>query len=119
MEPLKTKNYGDKGPEAKIQKAIVLMLKQKGWYVKRMVGNMYQMGIPDLYATHRVFGPRWVEVKLPGMKGSRFTKAQLIDFPLICANGHGVWVLTADTQKEYNKLKNPPNWYQYLKIMKG
>jgi hypothetical protein len=117
MEPLNVKRYGNDGPEALIQRDIIIMLKQKNWYVKRMVGNAFQFGVPDLYATHKIWGPRWIEVKLPGMKGSRFTNAQLEDFPLICANGHGVWVLTAATAKEYDKLKQPPNWYQYLKVM--
>jgi hypothetical protein len=118
MEALVPNNYGKNGPEAKIQRAIIAMLERKGWYVKVMVGNAFQWGIPDLYATHKVFGPRWVEVKLPDMVGSRFTKAQLEHFPLICSHGHGVWVLTAATQKEYEKLKGRPNWYHYLKIMK-
>ncbi len=116
MEPLKPRCSGDQGPEAKIQKAIIKMLKQKGWYVKRMAASAYMFGVPDLFACHRVFGHRWIEVKLPGMKGSKFTAAQLIDFPLICSHGSGVWILTGDTQREYEKLKAGPNWYHYLKL---
>lgn len=118
MEPLKIRQYGNNGPEAIIQRSIVAMLRQKNWFVKRMVGNAFQFGVPDLYATHKYFGPRWIEVKLPGMKGSKFTRAQLEDFPLICKHGHGVWVLTGDSKKEYEKLKGPPNWWHYLKLMK-
>ena len=106
-------------PEARVQAAIIKMLRRKRWFVKRMVGNAFQFGVPDLYATHKIFGPRWIEVKLPGMKGSKFTPAQLEDFPQICANGHGVWVLTGDNEAEYAKLKQPPNWWKYLPIMKG
>lgn len=119
MEKLKTKNYGKKGPEHKIQEAIIKMLRYKEWYVKVMVGNAYQFGIPDLWASHHRYGPRWIEVKLPGMKGSRFTAAQLEDFPKICANGSGVWVLTGATEEEYRKLFRAPNWHVYLNIMKG
>lgn len=118
MEPLKPKRYGNAGPEAKIQKDIVRMLRQKGWFVKRLVGNAYQFGMPDLFATHKRFGIRLIEVKLPDMKGSKYTKAQLETFPKLCANGAGVWVMTAATQSEYEKLKARPNWYQYLKVMK-
>jgi len=118
VEPLKIKRYGNSGPEAIIQKAIILMLRQKGWFVKRVPGNAFLAGMPDLFATHKYFGIRLVEVKLPNMKGSRFTKAQLETFPKLCANGAGVWVLTADTQKEYEILKGPSNWWHYLKLMK-
>ena len=116
MKPLKIKHYGKDGPEHKIQTAIIEMLVRKGWFVKRMVGNAFQFGVPDLFVSHKYFGHRWVEVKLPEMKGSRFTKAQLVDFPKLCSHGSGVWILTAATKKEYEKLKQPPNWYQYLHI---
>jgi len=119
MEPVKLKHFGNDGPEAKIQTAIITMLRQKGWYVKRLVGNAFQFGMPDIFATHKYFGIRLIEVKLPGMKGSRFTAGQLETFPLLCANGAGVWVLTAATQFEYEKLKTKPNWYQFLDTMKG
>lgn len=115
MEPLKVREH----PEAKVQKSIVNMLLIKGWFVKRMVGNAFQFGIPDLFACHYRYGQRWIEVKLPGMKGSKFTAAQLEDFPKLCANGSGVWVLTGDSDTEYQKLFAPPNWYMYLNLMKG
>ena len=94
------------------------MLRYKGWFVKVTHGNMYQSGYPDLYAPHSTYGPRWIEVKKPNMKGSKFTPAQLADFPKFCANGSGVWVLTAATKDEYEKLFQNPNWVVYLKIWK-
>lgn len=100
--------------EATIQKAIKLMLERKGWFVKVMTASQYMSGMPDLYATHRDYGSKLIEVKLPGMKGSKFTSAQLKDFPLFVANGSGVWVLTGDTHREYMKLFNKPNWQVYL-----
>ncbi len=103
-----------KRPEAKVQEAIELMLRGKGWFVKSTHGNMFQSGFPDLWCTHSRYGARWVEVKLPNMKGSKYTAAQLEDFPKICANGSGVWVLTGISDDEYNKLFKPHNWYQYL-----
>lgn len=118
MEPKEPKRYGKKGPEHKIQEEIVKMLRYKEWFVKVMVGNSYQFGIPDLWASHYSYGSRWIEVKLPDMKGSRFTAAQLEDFPKICANGSGVWILTGATRSEYLKLFNKPNFAYYLDIMK-
>lgn len=118
MESFKPKRYGAAGPEAKIQAEIIEMLRRKGWFVKRMVGNAFQFGVPDLFACHKVFGHRWIEIKLPDMKGSRFTNAQLEDFPQLTANGSGVWILTAATEQEYAKLKRPPNWWHFTKVMK-
>jgi len=81
-------------------------------------GNMYQAGFPDLFACHSSFGQRWIEVKLPEMKGSRFTPAQLESFPKICAHGSGVWILTGDSEHEYDKLSKPANFWQYTSIWK-
>ena len=116
MDPLKIKTKH--GPEFKIQGEIISYLEHKRWYVKRMAASVYLTGVPDLFVSHKIFGPRFVEVKLPGMKGSKFTPAQLVEFPLICSHGFGVWVLTGATSSEYHKLKEPPNWTRYLKIMR-
>ena len=103
-------------PEHHVKKAICAMLRCKGWFVKETHGNMFQSGFPDLFACHSRYGQRWVEVKLP--KGSRLTGAQLEDFPKLCANGSGVWILTGDDDTDYEKLFKPPNWYQFCEIMK-
>jgi hypothetical protein len=103
-------------PEAKIQKAIIEMLTLKGWFVKITIGSTAQQGFPDLFCCHSRYGIKLVEVK--NAEGYRFTDAQLQDFPKLCANGAGVWILTAATEEEYNKLFRPPNWYQYLAVGK-
>lgn len=113
MDPIKVPNH-KKGPEAKIQQELRDMLAVKGWYVMVTVGNAYMSGFPDLFACHSVYGQRWIEVKKPKFKGSKFTPAQLECFPKICANGSGVWILTGATEREYDKLFKRPNWWQYL-----
>ena len=105
-----------KGPEAKIQASIIKMLELKGWFVKVTHGNMYQSGFPDLFATHKMYGARWIEVKKPEMKGSVFTTAQLNDFPRFCKNGSGIWILTSATESEYKKLFKKPNWSYYIHL---
>lgn len=102
------------GPEKIIQEAIEKMLRGKGWYVMRSHGNMFQTGFPDNFACHSRYGQRWIEVKDPNRKGDVFTPAQHETFPKLSANGSGVWVLVADTESEYEKLFDRPNWYQYL-----
>jgi len=119
MKPLKPKQHGKTGPEAKIQKAIIEYLTNLGWFVKATHGNAYSSGWPDLFACHSRYGQRWIEVKLPGFKGSKFTTAQIRDFPLFGHHGSGVWVMTGATEVEYEKLMRSPNWYQYLSVFKS
>lgn len=101
-------------PEEKIEKAIKEYMTKRGWLVIKMHGSLYQMGIPDLYCTHLTFGQRFVEVKLPQMKGSKFTAAQLEVFPQLEKHGAGVWILTAATQQEYFKLFTRSNLTEYM-----
>lgn len=118
MEPIKPRKFGDQRPEAKIQAKIKDKLELLGWFVKQTHGNAYSEGWPDLFACHPLYGQRWIEVKLPNMKGSRFTPAQERDFVKFCNHGSGVWVLTGDSDEEYQKLFQKPNWWQYLQVMK-
>ena len=99
------------GPEAKIQAAIVSLLRTKEWYVKETHGNIYQSGLPDLFATHTRYGHRWIEVKNP--VNYKFTPAQVETFPKLCANGSGVWILVAGTEEVYKKLFLAPNWWTF------
>jgi hypothetical protein len=111
MEP----HYRRKGrPEDKIRDAIRDFLEQKKWYVKIMHGSMYQSGFPDLFTCHARYGIRLIEVKLPDMKGSHFTAAQMEEFPKLSLNGAGIWILTAATEHEYEKLFKPYNWSVYM-----
>lgn len=109
MEPKITKRNNE---EAQIQEAVCRLLRQHQWFVKETHGNMYQCGFPDLYATHRNYGARWIEIKKP--VGYVFTPAQSEYFPLFCANGAGIWILCAATTHEYEKLFQPYNWITYL-----
>lgn len=118
MEPFKPKRYGGQGPEAKIQRAIIELLEEKGWWCKSTHGNAHTDGWPDVWASHARYGNRWIEVKLPEMKGSHFTNAQLRDFPRFNNVGGGVWVLTAATEEEYEKLFSEANWWLYLNVLK-
>jgi len=112
-----------KGPEFYIRADLILFLQSRGWYVEIMHGSLYQSGIPDLFCTHKIHGQRWIEVKLPGMQGSMFTKQQEDKFPKLSNNGAGVWILTAATDVEYKKLflsdsngKLVDNWMEYFLI---
>lgn len=88
----------------------------KGWFVKNTHGNQYQSGFPDLYCCHTSYAARWVEVKIADHYA--FTAAQLTEFPKFCANGVGIWILTAATEEQYQLLFKPANWHMFLTIMK-
>lgn len=103
-----------KRPEDIIRDALVAFLKVRNWYVKILHGNAFQSGVPDLYATHLKFGGRFIEVKVPGKL--RWEPSQILDFPLLVANGTGVWVLTAATEEEYRKLFAKCNLHEMLML---
>jgi hypothetical protein len=73
---------------------------------------MYQHGLPDLYIAKRRYGTRWVEVKYK--KKFSFTPAQWEDFPRMVAEGIGIWIMTAATEEEYQKLFEKPNLWKYM-----
>ena len=116
MDPKTARNK--RGPEHVIQDELICYLRNLGWFCKTMHGSMFQSGMPDLFCCHVRYGHRLVEVKLPNMKGSKFTPAQLETFPQLCSHGSGVWVLTAATDEEYQKLFKKFNWWQYLDVFK-
>jgi len=107
---------GVTGPERIIQNDFVDMLKIKDWFVIETHGNEFCMGLPDLYCAHSRHGARWIEVKNP--LAYRFTAAQLDVFPHLAAKGIGIWIVTAASEFEYQKLFRPANWYTFLNVWK-
>lgn len=100
-----------KGPEAEIQKAIMARLTAEGWFVQVLHGDLYQIGLPDLFACKKGEGWRFIEVKNPA--SYKFTPAQYECFPRLMSEGIGVWILGSDS--EINLLGGPANWTDYLK----
>lgn len=101
------------GPEWCIQRDVIAFLKIRGWHVEHTHGNLFQTGFPDLYAMHPKWGSRWIDCKQP--KKYTFTKAQKIKWPLWELFKIPIWILTAATQEEYDKLFAPPNFRLYWK----
>jgi hypothetical protein len=111
MEPKKFRSKH--GPEYLIQKNFINYLKIRGWEVERMIGNMLQKGIPDIYCMHRKHGQRWVDLKNP--IDYEFTNAQILKWPKWEAAGTGIWIITGWKDVDYDKLFQPPNWREYWK----
>jgi hypothetical protein len=101
------------GPEWYIQRDVIQFLKARGWNVEHTHGNLFQTGFPDLYVAHKKWGTRWIDCKQP--KKYSFTRDQRRKWPVWEAYGIGIWILTAATQAEYDKLFKPPNWRGYWK----
>lgn len=115
MEPKLIRTSGR--PEDRIRDEIKRKLEERGWHVMITHGNAFQEGFPDLYAVHMTYKQRWIEVKRPGATGSKFTKAQIENFPKIIGCGIGIWVLVGSEESELKKLFEPHNYYQFLAPM--
>lgn len=96
--------------EAYLQEQLVNRLKANDWFVKVIVGNAVQFGLPDVYAAHPMFGAKWIEMKNP--KGYSFTQAQQETFPKLHAAGVGIWILFGYDDAELKKLTQPANWFE-------
>ena len=94
------------GPEWYIQRDVIRFLTARGWNVEHTHGNLYQTGFPDLYVAHKKWGTRWIDCKQP--KRYSFTRDQKRKWPVWEAYGIGIWILTAATQEEYDKLLGRP-----------
>lgn len=101
------------GPEWHIQRDVMRFLRDRGYWVERTHGNLFQQGFPDLYVAHPKFGQRWIDVKNP--VAWEYTKAQCQKWPIWDSFGIGIWIITAATEEEYDKLFKPPNWREYWK----
>lgn len=98
--------------EGNIQDQLRSFMSKREWLVERMIGNAFQLGIPDLYCRHRRYGERWIDVKRP--KGYTLTRAQKLKWPIWESFGVGIWILTAASQSEYQLLFRPPNWRAFF-----
>jgi hypothetical protein len=116
MDPKKIRQT--KGPELVIQIAIEDKLRMLKWVVKRTHGNVFQSGLPDIYAAHRMYGARWIEVKDPNRKGDIFTPAQFEFFPQLMSVGIGVWILTSASDEQIALLHKEPNWWSFLNCVR-
>ncbi len=104
-------------PESKIQDKLIPFLEHRNWLVEQTQGNIAQKGFPDLFCHHVRWQSRWIDVKVLGRY--EFTNAQIEKWPKWSSHGVGIWILTAATEEEYDKLFQPPNWRDYWKPKYG
>jgi len=109
MDPIKLRS--EHGPEWKIQQQFIKFLEYRHWHVERMIGNMMQFGIPDIYIAHKEYGDRWVDLKNPN--DYDFTMRQIQKWPVWEKYGIGIWIITGN--HDYWKLFERPNMRDYWK----
>ncbi len=104
-------------PEFSLQRRIIMMLRDRGWFVRSTHGNAFQKGFPDLFCYNPAFeraplGPcRWIDVKVKGQH--RYTKAQCLEWPEWEIGGVGIWILMGYTDEDYGLLFRPPNFREF------
>ena len=102
------------GLEWNIQQRIIKYLQNRGWWVTIITASLYLKGMPDLYATHRVFGQKWIEVK--NEKNWHFTTAQKETFPQLLGNGTQIWIMFEADKTNYDLLFKPCNCPFHLAV---
>lgn len=67
-----------------------IYMEHMGWHMVKTHGNKFQSGLPDYYATHQKYSPRWIEVKVHGRP---LTAAQLKLFPIWIMHNVPLWII--------------------------
>ena len=98
-------------------KEIRPLLAGLGWLVEVTHGNKYMKGFPDLYMGHPEYGQRWVDVKVEGKY--EYTAAQRDKWPRWHQHKIGIWIMTAGTHEQVDRLFQLPNWLDYWKTKYG
>src|SRR5678810_412909 len=83
------------------------LMRKRDWFVQKIHAAEELSGWPDVYASHKEFGPRWIETKRP--ETGRLTDEQRRVFTELHAHGTGIWIL--ETIEDYPLLFQPPNWW--------
>lgn len=118
LELRRPKLKAKRGPEWKIQQDVIRYLEDRNWIVKVVHATMYNFGFPDVIATHKKYGIKFIEIKRP--TGYTFTAAQYKFFPQFCANGAPIYILTAANEENYQRLFGKSNLWIYMgKISDG
>ncbi|MFW9878781.1 MAG: hypothetical protein ACFFG0_37355 [Candidatus Thorarchaeota archaeon] len=102
------------GPEYEIQQKIKKYLEDRGWFVVIITASLYLKGMPDLYATHRIYRGKWIEVK-QGEKW-KFTKEQKEKFPELLGKGTPIWIMFGADKQNYDLLFEPCNAPYWLAL---
>lgn len=96
-------------PETDLWRALRTLMQRDGWYVKKMHGSKFQSGLPDVYASHRQFGERWIELKVDN---NTLEQSQISEFGKMSAGGCRIFILRKISEYP-DVLFRAPNWAHY------
>lgn len=100
-----TKRTGKQRETTEVYEPLRRKLQYEGWFVQKIHGNEFQSGLPDVYAYHRKYGQRWIELKT---KTGRLSQRQITKFAEMNRHGLKVWLLRGP--EEYDLLFSEPKW---------
>lgn len=80
-----------------------------GWVTVKIPGGRFLQGFPDIFATHRKYGIRLIETKVP-VRG-KLSDSQIAMIRKLAAHGTKVYVL--HDERDYDKLFLEPNWLSF------
>lgn len=105
----------------KIGNPLRVYMEHLGWILVKTHGNQFQKGLPDYYAMHNKYSPRWIETKIHGRP---LTTAQLKLFPIMLAMNVPLWIIDGEDfrgiagapalKQAYQKLFQPSRAAFYL-----
>lgn len=90
------------------------LLKDKGWHIENIHGNLFQYGLPDCYICHPNFSPCWIEFKVFRNGLIHLTDAQKIKFPILHRNNVPVYIIASDDLRGYYNKQKRERLYQKL-----
>lgn len=104
-----------------VKPLVTYMERAKGWHVENIHGSQFQEGLPDLYAMHPKYSPKWIECKVIRKGNISFTPAQKRKFPIFVANNVPTWVIAGydlrdslELHRAYQSLFKEPNLGYFL-----
>ena len=109
------------GETLKIGDPLKYYMEHLGWKLIKTHGNQFQQGLPDYYAMHSTYTPKWIEVKVHGRP---LTPAQKALFPIMLSHNVLLWIIDGhdfrgeagltSLKSAYQKLFKPSNAALYL-----
>lgn len=105
-----------KQPETMLYKQVREWLEHRGWFVLKLHGSEFQVGLPDVYAFHVKYGCAWIELKMPKRKKDRhggLRASQIRMMKRMQVAGVPVWVITSVEELQLLYTRRP-NFMSYL-----
>jgi hypothetical protein len=99
-----------KQPEKEGAKRLVELMIRDGWWIRKLHGNVFQSGLPDYVAAHRIYGMCFIETKAPGGFLSETQRYEFMRWHKV-----GVKIFVVHDEKDYDIIKaGRANWMNHM-----